>query len=135
LPPTFRYCCRCGIHCSSCPEPLFNNDKKVKVNKQKPSNACPARLKLIANKILIVTTSSRTCSNTLVGCSASICQLLCSETKRTSPFDFVILNVKLPFSLFIKFPTEIFPFSQGCPIYFGWYWKVSLVFWSVYANE
>ena len=29
-------------------------DKKVKVNKQKPSDACPARLKLIAIKCALI---------------------------------------------------------------------------------
>ena len=28
---TNRYCCRCGIHCLSCPELLLNNDLKVQV--------------------------------------------------------------------------------------------------------
>jgi len=51
---TNRYCCRCGIHCSSCPELLPNKDKKVKVNKQKPSAACPAQLMLIAIKCPLI---------------------------------------------------------------------------------
>ena len=32
LPTTNRYCCRCGIHCLSCPEPLPNKDLKVQDN-------------------------------------------------------------------------------------------------------
>ena len=54
LQTTNRYCCRCGIHCSSCPEPLPNKVIKVKVNKQKPSDACPARLMLIAIKCPLI---------------------------------------------------------------------------------
>jgi len=47
---TGRACCRAGIHCSSSPEPLLNKDKKVKVNKEKFSDVCPAQMKLIAIK-------------------------------------------------------------------------------------
>jgi len=54
MPPTNRYCCRGGIHCSSCPEPLMIKDKKVKVNKQKPGDACPAQMKLIAIKCPLI---------------------------------------------------------------------------------
>ena len=49
LHTTARACYRAGIHCSSCPEPMLIKDIKVQVNKQKPSDACPARLMLIAN--------------------------------------------------------------------------------------
>lgn len=35
---------RSGTHCSSCPEPLLIKDINVKVNKQKPSNACHAEV-------------------------------------------------------------------------------------------
>jgi len=38
----------------SCPEPLPNKDIKVQVNKQKPSDACPARLMLIAIKCPLI---------------------------------------------------------------------------------
>ena len=51
---TNRYCCRGGIHCSSCPEPLMIKDKKVKVNKLKPNVACPARLMLIVIKCPLI---------------------------------------------------------------------------------
>ena len=34
---TIGYCCRQGIHCFVCPQPLMNIDIKVKVNKQKPT--------------------------------------------------------------------------------------------------
>ena len=54
LQTTNRYCCRCGIHCLSCPEPLMIKDKKVKVNKQKPGDACPARLMLIVIKCALI---------------------------------------------------------------------------------
>ena len=33
---------RQGIHCYVCPQPLLNKDIKVKDNKQKLSDACPA---------------------------------------------------------------------------------------------
>ena len=51
---TNRYCCRGGIHFLSCPEPLPNKEIKVQVNKQKPSNACPAWLMLIAIKCPLI---------------------------------------------------------------------------------
>jgi predicted MarR family transcription regulator len=38
-------CCRAGIHCSSCPEPLLIKDIKVQVRKQKLSDVCPAQMK------------------------------------------------------------------------------------------
>jgi len=43
LRPTVGYCCRQGIHCCVRPQPLLNKDIKVKDNKQKPKDACPAR--------------------------------------------------------------------------------------------
>ena len=43
LPLTAGYCCRQGIHCCVCPQPLMNKDIKVKDNKQKPKGACPAQ--------------------------------------------------------------------------------------------
>jgi len=39
---TIGYCCRQGIHCCVRPQPLLNKDIKVKDNKQKFSDACPA---------------------------------------------------------------------------------------------
>jgi len=42
LRPTTGRCCRQGIHCCVCPQPLLNKDIKVKDNKQKPKDACPA---------------------------------------------------------------------------------------------
>jgi len=42
LQPTIGYCCRQGIHCCVRPQPLMNKDIKVKDNKQKPKDACPA---------------------------------------------------------------------------------------------
>jgi len=40
---TIGYCCRQGIHCCVCPQPLKNKDIKVQDNKQKLKDACPAR--------------------------------------------------------------------------------------------
>jgi len=42
LTPTIGYCCRQVIHCCVSPQPLLNKDIKVKDNKQKPNDACPA---------------------------------------------------------------------------------------------
>jgi len=62
LPLTSRACCRAGIHCSSCPEPLLNKDIKVQVNKQKPSDVCPAQMKHNSDKMTIASMSSQPCS-------------------------------------------------------------------------
>jgi len=67
---TARACCRAGIHCSSCPEPLLNKDIKVQVNKQKPNNVCPAQMKHNSDKMTIALTSSQPCSKPDVGRSA-----------------------------------------------------------------
>jgi hypothetical protein len=44
------------------PEPLLNKDIKVQVNKQKPSNVCPAQMKHNSDKMTIAPTSSHTCA-------------------------------------------------------------------------
>jgi len=67
---TARACCRAGIHCSSCPEPLLNKDIKVQVNKQKPNNVGPAQMKHNSDKMTIALTSSQPCSKPDVGRSA-----------------------------------------------------------------
>jgi len=36
------YCCRQGIHCCVRPQPLLNNDIKIKDNCQKPKGPFPA---------------------------------------------------------------------------------------------
>jgi hypothetical protein len=59
---TGRACCRAGIHCSSCPEPLLIKDIKVQVNKQKPNTVRPAQMKHNSDKMTIVPTSSQPCS-------------------------------------------------------------------------
>jgi len=51
LQATFEACCRAGIHCSSCPEPLLIKDIKLQVNKQKPSDVCPAQIKHNSDKM------------------------------------------------------------------------------------
>jgi hypothetical protein len=59
---TGRACCRAGIHCSSCPEPLLIKDVKVQVNKQKPNNDSPAQMKHNSDKMTIAPMSSQPCS-------------------------------------------------------------------------
>jgi hypothetical protein len=66
---TGRACCRAGIHCSSCPEPLLIKDIKVQVNKQKPNNVRPAQMKHNSDKMTIAPTSSQPCSKPNVACS------------------------------------------------------------------
>jgi len=51
------------------PEPLPIKDIKVQVNKQKPSNVCPAQMKHNSDKMPIVPTSCQPCSKPNVsGC-------------------------------------------------------------------
>jgi hypothetical protein len=59
---TGRACCRAGIHCWSCPEPLLIKDIKVQVNKQKPNNVRPAQMKHNSDKMTIAPMSSQPCS-------------------------------------------------------------------------
>jgi len=59
---TGRACCRAGIHCLSCPEPLLIKDIKVQVNKQKPGAVCPAQIKHNSDKMTIASTSRQPCS-------------------------------------------------------------------------
>ncbi|MBL0183908.1 MAG: hypothetical protein IPP96_17125 [Chitinophagaceae bacterium] len=55
------------------PEPLLIKDIKVQVNKQKPSNVCPAQMKHNSDKMTIAPTSSQPCSKPYVsGCFASM---------------------------------------------------------------
>jgi len=69
LQPTSRACCRAGIHCSSCPEPLMIKDIKVQVNKQKLNNVRPAQMKHNSDKMTIAPMSSQPCSKPNVsGC-------------------------------------------------------------------
>jgi hypothetical protein len=44
------------------PEPLLNKDIKVHVNKQKPSDVCPAQMKHNSDKMTIASMSSQPCS-------------------------------------------------------------------------
>ncbi|MFN0081995.1 MAG: hypothetical protein ACKVOM_05705 [Ferruginibacter sp.] len=44
------------------PEPLLIKDIKVQVNKQKPSNVCPAQMKYNSDKMTIAPMSSQPCS-------------------------------------------------------------------------
>ena len=64
---TNRACCRAGIHCSSCPEPLLIKDIKVQVNKQKPNSVRPAQMKHNSDKMPIAPLSSQPCSKPNVG--------------------------------------------------------------------
>jgi len=66
LPPTIGYCCRQGIHCCVRPQPLLNKVIKVKDNKQKPKDACPAQTEADSEPQPKITTSSPACSNTFV---------------------------------------------------------------------
>ena len=66
LPLTIGYCCRQGIHCYVCPQPLMNKDIKVKDNKQKPKDACPAETAADSETPPKITTSCPACSNTFV---------------------------------------------------------------------
>jgi len=75
LPPTARACCRAGIHCLSCPEPLLIKDIKLKVNKQKPSDACPARMMLIAIKCPLIKRQARLEANPLL-CAGGVFNVL-----------------------------------------------------------
>ena len=57
-----------------CPEPLLIKNIKVQVNKQKPSNACPAQLMLIAIKCQLIQRHARLAANPmLAACSFSCC--------------------------------------------------------------
>jgi hypothetical protein len=67
LRTTSGACCRAGIHCSSCPEPLLIKDIKVQVNKQKPSDVGPAQMKNNSDKMTIAPKSSQPCSKPNVG--------------------------------------------------------------------
>jgi len=69
LPTTSGACCRAGIHCSSCPEPLLIKDIKVQVNKQKPNKVGPAQMKHNSDKMTIAPTSRQPCSKPDVVCS------------------------------------------------------------------
>jgi len=51
-----------------CPEPLLNKDIKVQVNKQKPSDVCPAQMKHNSDKMAIAPMSSQPCSKPDVRC-------------------------------------------------------------------
>jgi hypothetical protein len=53
-----------------CPEPLLNKDIKVQVNKQKPSDVCPAQMKHNSDKMTIAPMSSQPCSKPNVVCRA-----------------------------------------------------------------
>ena len=75
--PTVGYCCRQGIHCCVCPQPLLNKDIKAKDNKQKPTGVCPARTEVDSEPQPKITTSSPACSNTFVACSFN-CVCPCS---------------------------------------------------------
>jgi hypothetical protein len=44
------------------PEPLLIKDIKVQVNKQKPSDVCPAQMKHNSDKMTIAPMSSQPCS-------------------------------------------------------------------------
>jgi len=50
------------------PEPLLIKDIKVQVNKQKPSNVCPAQMKHNSDKMTIAPMSSQPCSKPDVTC-------------------------------------------------------------------
>jgi len=63
---TVGYCCRQGIHCCVRPQPLMNKDIKVKDNKQKPKDACPAETEADSEPQPKITTSCPACSNTFV---------------------------------------------------------------------
>jgi hypothetical protein len=76
LPTTGRACCRAGIHCSSCPEPLLIKDIKVQVNKQKPNIVRPAQMKHNSDKMTIAPTSSQPCSKPNVACCATTLSLI-----------------------------------------------------------
>ena len=52
------------------PEPLLIKDIKVQVNKQKPSNVCPAQMKHNSDKMTIAPMSSQPCSKPNVSCGA-----------------------------------------------------------------
>jgi hypothetical protein len=55
------------------PEPLLNKDIKVKVNKQKPNNECPALMKHNSDKMTIAPMSSQPCSKPNVMCRLFAC--------------------------------------------------------------
>jgi len=63
---TVGYCCRQGIHCCVRPQPLLNKDIKVKDDKQKPNDACPAETDADSELQPKITTSCPACSNTFV---------------------------------------------------------------------
>jgi len=65
-----EYCCRQGIHCCVRPQPLMNKVIKVKDNKQKPNDACPAQTEADSDLQPKITTCPA-CSNTFVSCCAS----------------------------------------------------------------
>jgi hypothetical protein len=52
------------------PEPLLIKDIKVKVNKQKPRDVCPAQMKHNSDKMPIAPMSSQPCSKPNVACRA-----------------------------------------------------------------
>ena len=52
------------------PEPLLIKDIKVQVNKQKPNNVRPARMKHNSDKMTIASMSCQLCSKPNVGSSA-----------------------------------------------------------------
>jgi len=54
------------------PEPLLIKDIKVQVNKQKPSDDCPAQMKHNSDKMPIAPMSSQPCSKPNVNCSIAI---------------------------------------------------------------
>ena len=72
LQATVGYCCRQGIHCCVCLQPLMNKDIKVKDNKQKPNKARPAQTEADSELQPKITTSRPACSNTFVGRSACL---------------------------------------------------------------
>jgi hypothetical protein len=72
LHTTVGYCCRQGIHSCVRPQPLMNKDIKVKDNKQKPSDACPAQTEADSEPQPKITTSCPACSNTNVRHSATL---------------------------------------------------------------
>jgi hypothetical protein len=60
--PTGRACLQGWNSLLVRPEPLLIKDIKVKINKQKPNNVCPAQMKHNSDKMTIAPMSSQPCS-------------------------------------------------------------------------
>jgi ferredoxin-like protein FixX len=58
------------------PEPLLIKDIKVQVNKQKPSDVCPARMMHNSDIMPIAPTSCQTCSKPNVVCRTCLLRML-----------------------------------------------------------